>query len=184
MTISFIIPVYNTDNFLDKCIQSVLSQRFTDFEVLLINDGSKDDSGAICDSYAQKDKRVKVFHQENKGVSAARNKGLDHALGEWIFFVDSDDFILDNSLIFLENKENILIKDIVMFKTSTLRESVITNDKTNGESVRLTNELWRYIFKKEIIVENQIRFINIKYGEDFNFIAKYFSVCKTKKKNR
>lgn len=89
LIISVIVPIYSAAPFLDKCIQSILNQSFEDFELLLINDGSKDNSGAICDSYAQKDKRVKVFHQANAGVSAARNKGLDYAQGEWISFVPS-----------------------------------------------------------------------------------------------
>lgn len=89
--ISIIVPVYNAGRFLDKCVTSILSQSFSDFELLLVDDGSKDDSGVLCDLYAQKDARVKVFHKENGGVSSARNLGLDNAKGEWIAFVDSDD---------------------------------------------------------------------------------------------
>lgn len=92
-TISVIIPVYNAEKYLRRCIDSVLSQTFTDFELLLIDDGSKDKSGAICDEYAAKDSRVRVFHKENGGVSSARNLGIDNAKGEWISFVDADDEI-------------------------------------------------------------------------------------------
>lgn len=91
--ISIIVPVYNTERYLSKCIDSILSQSFTDFELLLINDGSLDYSGAICDQYAANDSRVTVFHKENGGVSSARNLGLDNARGEWVTFVDSDDWI-------------------------------------------------------------------------------------------
>ena len=77
--ISVIVPVYNTEQYLHRCIDSVLAQTFQDFELLLIDDGSKDSSGAICDEYAVGDSRVKVFHKENGGVSSARNVGLDHA---------------------------------------------------------------------------------------------------------
>lgn len=91
--ISIIVPVYNVDKYLHKCIDSILAQTFTDFELLLIDDGSKDKSGAICDGYAAKDSRVRVFHKENGGVSSARNLGLDNAEGEWVTFVDSDDWI-------------------------------------------------------------------------------------------
>lgn len=91
--ISVIIPVYNTEKYLDRCIQSIFNQTFTDFELLLINDGSTDRSGEICDEYAKRDKCIRVFHKENGGVSSARNLGLDEARGEWITFVDSDDYI-------------------------------------------------------------------------------------------
>lgn len=91
--ISVIIPVYNTAQYLKRCLDSVLSQTFQDFEVILVNDGSKDDSWKICDEYAQLDFRIIVFHKENEGVSVARNYGLQHARGIWITFVDSDDFL-------------------------------------------------------------------------------------------
>lgn len=91
--ISVIVPVYNTEKYLHRCVDSILAQTFTDFELLLIDDGSTDSSGAICDEYAQKDSRVRVFHKKNGGVSSARNLGLDNAKGEWISFVDSDDWI-------------------------------------------------------------------------------------------
>ena len=96
--ISVIVPVYNAEKYLHRCIDSILSQTFTDFELLLINDGSKDSSGAICDEYAAKDNRVRVFHKENGGASSARNLGLDNAKGEWIAFVDSDDLLEVNML--------------------------------------------------------------------------------------
>lgn len=92
-SISVIIPVYNTEKYLRRCIDSVLAQTYKDFELLLIDDGSKDSSGTICDEYAAKDARVKVFHKENGGVSSARNVGLDNAQGEWVTFVDSDDWL-------------------------------------------------------------------------------------------
>lgn len=98
MKISIIIPVYNVEQYLRQCIDSVLAQTYADFEVLLINDGSTDKSGAICDEYATKDSRIKVFHKENGGVSSARNLGLDNANGQWIAFVDADDTI-DNEYL-------------------------------------------------------------------------------------
>lgn len=98
MTISIIIPVYNTETYLPACVESILSQSFSDFEVLLIDDGSTDGSGVICSEYARKDNRVRVIHKENGGVSSARNLGLDNASGEWVYFVDSDDQILPGGL--------------------------------------------------------------------------------------
>ena len=91
--ISIIVPVYKVEKYLHRCLDSIVNQTFTDWECILIDDGSPDNSGIICDEYAQMDRRFKVIHQENKGVSAARNAGLDVAKGEWIGFVDSDDWI-------------------------------------------------------------------------------------------
>lgn len=91
--ISVIIPVFNAEQYLDKCISSILNQTFSDWELILVNDGSKDGSGSICDRYAQEDPRVKVIHQENQGQAAARNHGIAQAGGEWLCFVDSDDMI-------------------------------------------------------------------------------------------
>ena len=91
--ISVIIPVYNAEATLRRCVDSVLSQTFTDFECLLIDDGSKDRSGDICDEYAAKDSRVRVFHKENGGMCSVRNVGLDLSIGEWVTFCDADDII-------------------------------------------------------------------------------------------
>lgn len=91
--ISVIVPVYKVEPYLHCCLDSILAQTFTDFELLLIDDGSPDQSGAICDEYAIKDSRIRVFHKENGGASSARNLGLDNARGEWVTFVDADDII-------------------------------------------------------------------------------------------
>lgn len=91
--ISIIVPIYNVEKYLRDCVESILAQTFTDIEILLIDDGSPDACGAICDEYAQRDSRVRVFHKENGGLSSARNLGLDKASGKWIMFVDSDDKI-------------------------------------------------------------------------------------------
>ena len=112
--ISIIVPVYNTEKYLRRCIDSVLAQTYQDFELLLIDDGSKDSSGAICDEYAAQDARVRVFHKENGGVSSARNVGLDNARGEWITFVDADDWIESDMLELLLRKGEETGADIVM----------------------------------------------------------------------
>lgn len=91
--ISVIVPVYNVEKYLHECVDSILTQTFTDFELILINDGSRDNSGAICDEYASKDERITVIHQENQGQAASRNNAVAIAKGEWIHFVDSDDLI-------------------------------------------------------------------------------------------
>ena len=91
--ISVVVPVHNTEKYLPRCIESLLEQDFYDFELLLIDDGSKDNSGKICDEYAKKDHRIQVHHKKNGGVSSARNVGIDMAKGKWICFVDSDDWV-------------------------------------------------------------------------------------------
>ena len=96
--VSIIVPVYNSAQYLRKCIDSILAQSYTEFELLLINDGSEDHSGLICDDYAQSDNRIQVFHQENAGVSAARNLGLEKHTGEHFLFIDSDDYIQERYL--------------------------------------------------------------------------------------
>lgn len=101
--ISIITPVFNVEKYIDRCINSILGQTYSDYELLLVNDGSKDSSGRICDNYAVQDTRIKVFHIENSGCAAARNYGLDHAKGDYICFVDSDDYLHPDYLMTLIN---------------------------------------------------------------------------------
>lgn len=96
--ISVIVPVYKAEKFIEECVESILNQSFSDLELILIDDGSPDKSGEMCDELAKKDNRIRVFHQENGGVCAARNKGLDEAIGEYVFFVDSDDYLPCNAV--------------------------------------------------------------------------------------
>lgn len=101
--ISVIAPVYNVEKYLQCCVDSILEQTFTNFELILVDDGSTDNSGAICDEYAEKDSRVRVIHQSNQGQAAARNRAVDIARGEWVCFVDSDDLIHTQMLEILYN---------------------------------------------------------------------------------
>ncbi len=101
--ISIIIPVYNVEKYLPECLDSVINQTYKNLEILLIDDGSPDNSGKICDEYAEKDARIKVIHKENGGVSSARNLGLDIATGEYITFIDSDDFVDEHYVEYLYN---------------------------------------------------------------------------------
>lgn len=105
--ISIIVPVYNVEKYLRRCIDSILAQTFTDFELLLIDDGSKDYSGAICDEYAEKDNRIRVFHKENGGVSSARNMGIDNAKGDRFSFVDADERVAMDFLLDLKTDDSI-----------------------------------------------------------------------------
>ena len=96
--ISIIVPVYNVENYLERCVESILKQTYTNFELLLINDGSTDQSGELCDQLVSKNGNIKVFHLKNAGVSNARNVGIQNSTGEWITFVDSDDFVTKDYL--------------------------------------------------------------------------------------
>lgn len=115
--VSIIVPVYNVAAYLEECIESILHQTFRDFELLLINDGSTDNSGAICDRYSSRDARIIVIHKENGGLSSARNAGLDIATGDYIVFVDSDDEITENAVETLYNELIATSADVVMGKT-------------------------------------------------------------------
>ena len=111
---SFIIPCYNVEKYLAECVDSILAQSVADFEVILVNDGSKDNTGAICDAYAAKDPRVKVIHKENGGQSSARNMGTAVAKGDYIIYIDSDDFIMDRD--FLKKMAENADSDIIFYK--------------------------------------------------------------------
>ena len=185
--ISVIVPVYNTERYLSKCIDSILSQSFTDFELLLINDGSKDNSGTICDQYAVNDSRVRVFHKENGGVSSARNLGLENARGEWVTFVDSDDWIYEQSLmqLILHSCESNLIIGSIYFECSNkelnlLDMEIVLRGKELFEcfSNRISNIAFNSpcakLFNRTIINENCIRFDEaLRFGEDAVFVKSY-----------
>lgn len=183
--ISVIVPVYNAEKYLNRCIDSILAQTFTDFELLLINDGSKDKSGEICDEYSKKDIRVKVFHKENGGASSARNVGLDNARGEYICFCDADDFVDKTWLLcfslYLE-KNDMVISGFKIFRNNKYVKDVsmpVLNNKLSIiqylEDQNISGYLWCKCFKKEIIDKYHIKF-NEKYiiWEDLDFIYRYW----------
>ena len=119
MFFSAILPVYNVEKYLEECVESFLRQTFSDFEVILVDDGSKDSSPAICDEYAKNDSRVKVIHKENGGQSTARNVGLEKAEGQYIVYLDSDDFITSDTFFEdIYNKIQETDSDIVLYKYS------------------------------------------------------------------
>lgn len=115
MKISVIVPIYNVENYLRECLDSVLAQTFSDWEMILVDDGSTDGSGKIADEYADLDERISVIHQENAGLSAARNTGIDAARGEYLYFLDSDDYILENALDIMYNSARKNHLDLVIF---------------------------------------------------------------------
>ena len=188
--ISVIVPVYNTEKYLDRCIQSILSQTYTDFELLLIDDGSTDSSGAICDKYAEQDSRVRVFHKENGGVSSARNMGLDNAKGEWITFVDSDDLVSASYLnnLYCNPQYVDFIVSIVAkkydekFQGNTIQK--LDANLIGGYIETITDFLtWSSpiakIYKKTILEEERIRFDERLFsGEDLVFVLEYIYIVK------
>lgn len=186
--ISIIVPVYNSEATLRQCVNSILCQEFKNFELLLIDDGSKDQSPAIGDEYAKRDARVKVYHKENGGVSSARNVGLDKAQGEWITFIDSDDEVSDDYLQDItEHSEDIIIKGYKKRFGKTIIESlstqdIITNSFLDFVSSYITSSLLRgpvYKFYKKNILNN-LRFLtDMKIGEDAWFVFNYLARCKT-----
>ena len=111
--ISVIVPVYNVEKYLNKCIESIVNQTYTNLEIILVDDGSPDNSGAICEEYAKKDPRIKVIHQENAGAPAARNVAIDKAVGEFMYFMDSDDWaeptMLEDMYTLAEENESQLV---------------------------------------------------------------------------
>lgn len=121
--ISVIIPVYNVEQYLRQCVDSVLAQTYTNYEILLVDDGSTDNSGEICDEYSRKDSRIKVIHQKNAGLSEARNRGFNPANGEYVYFLDSDDWIKAETLYALAQKAYQDNADIVFFDSMSFEDS-------------------------------------------------------------
>lgn len=184
--LSIIIPVYNVEVYLHRCLDSILAQSFQDFEILLVDDGSIDKSGVICDEYAHNDLRVRVFHQENGGPAVARNLALAKMKGEWVTFIDSDDYIdsdgfaammdatdgvdmvISGKIIegggHLEEKVN----EFLYFHSSCPSELYL-----NCEIANSRDYIWNRFYKSSIIKEHDLFFERIKVGEDTIFNIDY-----------
>lgn len=185
--ISIIVPVYKAEKYLSRCVDSLLAQTYTNFELLLIDDGSPDKSGVICDEYALKDSRVRVFHKENGGVSSARNLGLENARGEWITFIDSDDWIKNEFLekllvdfdIDLCVGGNVCSSGCYMKLHDRLYDrKIITNFIKQYLPTQLLHTVWGKLLKREIIIKNNIRFSeDVRFGEDTLFSYQYLCHC-------
>lgn len=191
--ISVIIPVYNAEDYLERCIESVLRQSFLDYEVLLIDDGSTDSSIDICNYYAKSNARICAYHKENAGVSSARNLGLQHAKGKWIAFIDSDDWV---DPFYLEHLIGHTTDDIdLVFSYATiffndgkfLRETFpiknISSDEI--ESAFVENELhghtapWSKLYRRELIEKIELRYCEgMHIGEDAVFLYSYILHCR------
>ena len=137
--ISIIVPIYNVEKYLNKCIESIVNQTYENIEIILIDDGSNDNSGIICDEYAKKDNRIIVVHKGNGGVSSARNKGLKIAKGEWISFVDADDWIEQTFCQTLLNKVTQEQADIALCGYNRITDNRIEKINANNQEVFLNS---------------------------------------------
>lgn len=180
--LSVIIPVYNVEKYLCRCVDSILGQTFPDFEVLLVDDGSLDNSGKICDEYSCKDNRVRVFHKENGGPAKARNLALEKMQGEWVTFIDSDDYIdsdgfavmiaaTDNVDMVISGKiiegKNITeekVNDVLCFKSSCPSQLYLECEIANSRDY-----IWNRFYKSSIIKNHHLKFEDLKVGEDTIF---------------
>lgn len=187
--ISVIIPVYNTEKYLERCLQSVLRQTYSNTEIICVNDGSTDNSGDILEKYASADKRIKIIKQKNQGQSAARNIAMQKANGDYIFFVDADDFIHPQTLEILLTaaiKENASI--VATIDTKHYQSGIIDIEKLQYATHRnpllhiLQNEasgsvIWNKLYKRDLIQNRP--FINGIYFEDWPWITCLFADIKT-----
>lgn len=196
MLVSIIVPVFNSERYLHSCIDSLVHQTITDYEVILVNDGSNDNSGAICDEYSLKDSRIKVFHIPNGGVSNARNYGISNAKGDYVSFVDSDDYI-DNDYVeqlisAIGESADIVMSGIVLFSEvcSTLSSDILDygsydmwQNSKDAFSIATMNTITSPVsklYKKSIIDKNKIKFsTNQSYGEDREFNIDYLFYANT-----
>ncbi len=189
--ISVIIPAYNAEKRLDRCLESVCGQDWKNLEVLVVDDGSHDNTVQIARAWEEKDPRVHVFHQNNTGVAGARNRALEEYQGEWVRFVDADDFLPAGSIRMLYERAQRDGSDLVMagyehqvaelIKTWNLadRDDSITCDEYLAFLNKNANSffcgvLWNKLFRRELIERGKIRFTSgLSYGEDFCFVCDY-----------
>lgn len=185
--ISIIVPVYNVEKYLKACIDSILNQSFKDFEVILVDDGSMDSSGKICDDFARKDSRFKVIHKKNGGVNTARKIGIEKASGTYITFMDADDMFTDNALdvmykACINNDLDICVgSKYIWTESDKLPNTPISTPKIDEKFLKIFNAqnldyfhlyevewfmvFWGKIFKRELF-NNQYIATSLKYGED------------------
>lgn len=187
--ISVIVPVYKVEKYIKLCIDSILAQTYTDWELILIDDGSPDRSGFICDRYAEKDKRIKVFHKQNAGVSAARNFALELSKGEWVTFVDSDDWLEADCFTCCMQEVEMYDLDLLQMSYQRVNDNFKILLKNQAETRALTSVEYVHqnnllvcaggnFMKKSIILENNLRFdTRIKLGEDQLFVYTYIANC-------
>lgn len=186
MNFSILIPVYNAEKYIKRCLESVLSQTYTDFEVILIDDGSCDNTYEICKQYAEKDLRINVFKQQNIGVALTRNKLIQLAKGEWILFVDADDYIAPQYIETFEKYISNGKSDVYVcnYNIATKTEiKPITYQFRNKQDYlkklldwrKINSSLWAKAIRRELIIQTQIYFNpHFNMGEDLCFMSKLF----------
>ena len=196
--ISIIMPVYNAEKYLNRSIESIMNQTYNNIEIILVNDGSTDNSLEICTSYQEKDKRIKLINQENKGVSFARNKGIDEATGDYIMFIDSDDYIEKNMI---EDMVAKITKDDIDLVISGIKMNYIRKGQVVGEEkYQLKDKMYSIeemlndilididlicicgpcckLYKTEILKNSKIKFTNeFTMGEDTWYNLDYIDAC-------
>lgn len=184
-TISVIVPVYNVEKYIKQSIESILNQTYNKLEIILVDDGSKDSSGNICDEYSKMDNRIKVIHKENGGLSSARNVGLDIATGKYIMFLDSDDYFENNSCEVLYNEIEKRDADYVIGNyihvthngvkwDKPVFDDIYDNFKTSIKDYKksffvMNSVVWNKIFKREFIEKHKLRFVPRALAEDAMF---------------
>lgn len=191
MLVSIIVPAYNAEKILPKCLDSILAQTYQSYEVILINDGSKDRTGEVADGYAAKDNRVKVIHKANGGVSSARNEGLKIAAGEWVVFIDSDDWVEPRFIesFFTGGYADLMVGGYNTVGCHEVREASYEAEyaATAGELAELFKSHitdmtflcpWAKMFRNSILKESSMMFdTNMKIGEDTAFVWEYLDKC-------
>lgn len=190
--VSIIVPVYKAEKYLNRCIDSIIAQTFTDWELLLIDDGSPDRSGDICDEYAKRDNRIKVFHKENGGVSSARNLGLDNIGGDFVTFVDSDDWLLENTLTLCSSyfdKYEIVRFSMVYIESlggDNNRKLVLPFSKSKNAIMQRILErnsllgVWGGVYKADLFNNPSIRFnSNLVMAEDWLVLSLLVNRCQS-----
>ncbi|MBT0897399.1 glycosyltransferase [Streptococcus infantarius subsp. infantarius] len=189
MKYSVIIPVYNVEKYIDRCLKSIISQNYDDLEIIVVDNGSTDSSGSICDTYANEHSNISVYHIENHGVGSARNFGLSKARGEFIYFVDSDDYLVGNLFAEFEDKLTPDL-DLLVFSYYNSFEQEMT-EKTRTKNILPYNDsydkydfskifkdlflsdilytVWNKIYRREFLLENNFSFEQYELGEDVRF---------------
>ena len=189
MKYSVIIPVYNVEKYIHRCLKSILSQNYDDLEIIVVDNGSTDSSGSVCDTYANEYSNISVYHIENHGVGSARNFGLSKARGEFIYFVDSDDYLVGN--LFADFADKLVLDlDLAVFSYYNSFEEDLTEKQRTEKSlpfkgnyekdgfIKIFKELflsdmlytvWNKIYRREFLLENNLSFEQYELGEDVRF---------------
>ena len=192
---SIILPVYNVEKYLRSCIDSILSQTYKYYEIILVDDGSQDSSGKICDEYSAKYGFIKTVHKPNGGLSDARNIGLKQANGEYIFFIDSDDYLIDEDVLQRISQKLKYKPDVVAFKSikwfetngdlsHTTTDLTVSDDRLTAcekyieliDKDSYSNSAWSKVIKRALLVDNHIEFEKGLLGEDNDWYYKIVGV--------